>query len=43
MKMLDKNLNINFEFKENISVILKDSKGDPSKNRLNITVLIYLF
>ena len=33
-----KNLNINFEFKEKISIILKDSKGDPSRNRLTITV-----
>ncbi len=31
-------LNINFEFKEEISIILKDSKGDPSRNRLTITV-----
>ena len=31
MKMLKKNLNISFEFKEDISVILKDSKGDPKK------------
>ena len=38
MKMQIKNLNISFDFKENISVILKDSKGDPSKNRLNITI-----
>tara|TARA_B100000989_G_scaffold295816_1_gene277641 strand:+ start:1290 stop:1745 length:456 start_codon:yes stop_codon:yes gene_type:complete len=34
----NKNLNIIFEFKENISVILKNSKGDPSRNRLKITV-----
>ena len=34
----NKNLNIIFDFKENISVILKDSKGDPSRNRLKITV-----
>ena len=31
-------LNINFEFREEISIILKDSKGDPSRNRLTITV-----
>ena len=31
-------LNINFEFKEEISIILKDSKGDPSGNWLTITV-----
>ncbi len=34
----NKSLNINFEFKEKIITVLKDSKGDPSKNRLNITV-----
>tara|TARA_Y100001980_G_C14421758_1_gene212577 strand:+ start:255 stop:710 length:456 start_codon:yes stop_codon:yes gene_type:complete len=34
----NKSLNINFEFKEEIITVLKDSKGDPSKNRLNITV-----
>tara|TARA_X000000950_G_C13682306_1_gene564473 strand:+ start:186 stop:641 length:456 start_codon:yes stop_codon:yes gene_type:complete len=34
----NKNLNIIFDFKESISVILKDSKGDPSRNRLKITV-----
>jgi len=33
-----KNLNIKFEFKEEIITILKDSKGNPSKSRLNITV-----
>ena len=33
-----KSLNIEFEFKEEIITVLKDSKGDPSKNRLNITV-----
>ena len=34
----NKSLNIQFEFKEEIISVLKDSKGDPSKNRLNITV-----
>ena len=34
----NKNLNIIVEFRENISVILKDSKGDPSRNRLTITI-----
>ena len=34
----NKSLNIEFEFKEEIITVLKDSKGDPSKNRLNITV-----
>ena len=33
-----KNLNIKFEFKEEIITILKDSKGNPSKSRLNIRV-----
>ena len=33
-----KSLNIQFEFKEEIITVLKDSKGDPSKSRLNITV-----
>ena len=33
-----KNINIIFNFSEDITVILKDSKGDPSKNRLIITV-----
>ena len=33
-----KNFNIIFYFSEDITVILKDSKGDPSKNRLIITV-----
>ena len=34
----NKSLNIQFEFKEEIITVLKDSKGDPSKSRLNITV-----
>ena len=34
----DKNLNISFNFKEDITVILKDSKGNPSRNRLTIKV-----
>ena len=34
----NKNLNIIFDFKEDISVILKNSKGDPSRNRLKITL-----
>ncbi len=33
-----KSLYINFEYEEEISIILKDSKGDPKKNRLNIIV-----
>tara|TARA_B100000242_G_scaffold292691_1_gene268668 strand:- start:954 stop:1409 length:456 start_codon:yes stop_codon:yes gene_type:complete len=39
----NKKLNIVFNLKENVSVILKDSKGDPSKNRLTITVDLSLF
>ena len=31
-------IKVNLVLKENISVILKDSKGDPSKNRLTIIV-----
>ena len=34
----NKNLNIIFDFKEDISVILKDSKGNPSRNRLKINI-----
>ena len=33
-----KGIKVNLVLKENISVILKDSKGDPSKNRLTIIV-----
>ena len=33
-----KSLNISFEYNENISVILKNSKGDPTKNRLNVVI-----
>lgn len=39
----EKKLNISFNLKENVSVILKDSKGDPAKNRLIITVDLSLF
>ena len=39
----DKKLNISLNLKENVSVILKDSKGDPAKNRLTITVGVSLF
>ena len=34
----NKNFNIILNFSEDISVILKDSKGDPSKNRLTVTI-----
>ena len=33
-----KGIKVNLVLEENISVILKDSKGDPSKNRLTIIV-----
>ena len=34
----EKKFNISFEYNQEISVILKDAKGDPSKNRLNIVI-----
>ena len=34
----EKNFRINFDLMEDIAVILKDSKGDPKKNRLTIIV-----
>ena len=37
-KNAEKSLNISFEYNENISVILKNSKGDPTKNRLNVVI-----
>ena len=39
----EKNFKINFNLTEDIAVILKDSKGDPKKNRLTITVNLSLF
>ena len=39
----EKSLNISFEYNENISVILKNSKGDPTKNRLNLVIDLSLF
>ena len=39
----EKSFNIIFEYYEDISVILKDSKGDPTKNRLNVSVDLSLF
>ena len=39
----EKKFNISFESSEEISVILKDSKGDPSKNRLKIEIDLSLF
>ena len=38
MKMRLKSIKVKLVLKESISVILKDSKGDPSKNRLTISV-----
>ena len=37
-----KSLKINLVLKENISVILKDTKGNPSKNRLTIIVVLII-
>ena len=37
-----KGLKINLVLKENISVILKDTKGNPSKNRLSIIVSLII-
>ena len=36
----NKSLNIKFEFEEEVITVLKDSKGNPSKSRLNITVYL---
>ena len=37
-----KSLKINLVLRENISVILKDTKGNPSKNRLTIIVVLII-
>ena len=39
----EKIFKINFNLTEDITVILKDSKGDPKKNRLTITVEVLIF
>lgn len=39
----DKSLNISFDYNENIAVILKNSKGDPIKNRLSVSIDLSLF
>ena len=39
----DKSLKISFEYNENISIILKNSKGDPAKNRLKVIIDLSLF
>ena len=38
-----KKLNISFNYKEEISIILKDAKGDPAKNRLSVTIDLSIF
>ena len=38
-----KSLKMSLEYNENISIILKDSKGDPTKNRLNVVIDLSLF
>ena len=38
-----KSLKISLEYSENIAIILKDSKGDPTKNRLNVVIDLSLF
>ena len=42
-KNSEKNFKITLEYKEEISVILKDSKGDPKKSRLNVNVNLFIF
>ena len=39
----EKSFKITLEYEEEISVILKDSKGDPKKNRLNIIINLFIF
>ena len=39
----EKNFKITLEYEEKITVILKDSKGDPKKNRLNININLFIF
>ena len=39
----EKNFKINLDLLEDITVILKDSKGDPKKNRLTISVDLSLY
>ncbi len=39
----EKKINISFIYNEKISIILKDAKGDPSKNRLSVTIDISIF
>ena len=38
-----KKLNISFNYKEEISIILKDAKGDPAKNRLSVIIDLSIF
>ena len=37
-KNATKSLKVNLNFIEDISIILKDSKGNPSRNRLTVTI-----
>ena len=39
----EKKINISFIYNEKISIILKDAKGDPSKNRLSVIIDISIF
>jgi len=39
----EKKFKINFDLTEEITVVLKDSKGDPRKNRLTLTLDLSLF
>ena len=39
----EKKLNINFDYIEEISIILKDAKGNPSKNRLKVIIDLSIF
>ena len=39
----EKKLKINFDYIEEISIILKDAKGNPSKNRLKVIIDLSIF
>ena len=39
----EKKLNISFDYIEEISIILKDAKGNPSKNRLKVIIDLSIF
>ena len=38
-----KKLNISYNYKEEISIILKDAKGNPAKNRLSVIIDLSIF